>query len=368
MDDAPTDDAPSPAKPAPNRPAPNRPTAKHAAKQRHHRGSHRRAHHNAQHDADAPKTGPLPDDPRVPAGKAVLIDNDADLADALGRMTRADGIAYDTEFIGESSYHPLLCLIQLATVDEVVLVDPLAQVDVTPIWKVLADPAVRVWVHAGDQDLEPVVRHLGKPAANVLDTQIAAGFCHMAYPVSLAKLTAELLGYRPGKGLTFTDWSARPLSGRQLHYAADDVRFLPAMAAQLEQRLADAGHTSFAQAEADALCSVAHHSFDLDDATGRVKSAGSLTPAQRQVLRELVAWRDGAARANDLPPRAFVKDEVLISISRKRKIKASDLGGIKFMPRPVAQDFGDEIVAAWQRGTADADNAPPPPPIPDEPT
>ncbi|MEM6562756.1 MAG: hypothetical protein AAF656_14225, partial [Planctomycetota bacterium] len=47
---------------------------------------------------------------------------------------------------------------------------------------------------------------------------------------------------------------------------------------------------------------------------------------------------------------------------------ASDLGGIKFMPRPVAQDFGDEIVAAWQRGTADADNAPPPPPIPDEPT
>ncbi|MEM8874148.1 MAG: HRDC domain-containing protein [Planctomycetota bacterium] len=343
-------------------------TARHADRQRHHRGSFRRAHHKDQHDGDAPKLGPLPDNPRVPTGKAVLIDNDADLIDALGRMRQTDGIAYDTEFIGESSYHPLLCVIQLSTVDEIVLVDPLADIDITPIWELLADAAVRKWVHAGEQDLEPVVRHLGRPAANVLDTQIAAGFCHMAYPVSLAKLTAELLGYRPGKGLTFTDWSERPLSGRQLHYAADDVRFLPAMAAILEQRLADAGHADHAQTEADALCSLDRHRFDLDDATGRVKSAGSLTPAQKCVLRELVAWRDQRSRDNDLPPRAFVKDEVLIYLSRKRKLKVSELSGIKFMPRPVAQDFGDEIVAAWQAGTAEAENAPPPPKIPDEPT
>ena len=101
------------------------------------------------------------------------------------------------------------------------LIDPLAEIDLVPFWELLADPSVEKIVHAGEQDIEPVVRHLNRPAANVFDTQIGAGFIGLPYPISLSKLIAELTGARLGKGLTFSHWD-QPARRRQfrLRYAA----------------------------------------------------------------------------------------------------------------------------------------------------
>ena len=107
------------------------------------------------------------------------------------------------------------------------LIDPLAGIDLRPFWELLCDPSVEKIVHAGQQDIEPVVRHLGRAPANIFDTQIAAGLAGLPYPVSLSKLVNELAGAKLGKGLTFTHWDQRPLSAMQLRYAADDVRYLP---------------------------------------------------------------------------------------------------------------------------------------------
>lgn len=343
-------------------------TDRHARNVRAYRGRHRQQQHHATHEAEALDRLPIPDHPRIPGTPHHVIESDTELREAIDRMRQRDGVAYDTEFIGEASYYPQLCLIQLATTEEVALIDPLAAVDLTPVWELLADPEVRIWVHAGEQDLSPPVRHLGRPAANVLDTQIAAGFCGMAYPVSLAKLTAELVGYRPGKGLTFTDWSQRPLSKRQQHYAADDVRFLPAMGHLLEERLTAAGYLAYAEAETAALCEVQHHTFDPEDATRRVKGMGSLFPGQQVTLRSLVIWRNDAAREADLPPRAFLKDEVLIALARKKKVQLGDLSGIKHMPRPLVSEHGEAILAAHAAGVEAGRDAPPPLPAAEEPT
>jgi ribonuclease D len=313
------------------------------------RADHRaRSHASAHSDAPLPPEN-TPDLPLVPKGAAPLIDSDRALGELIDHLRAIGRFAYDSEFIGELTYHPKLCVLQVASAERVALIDPLADVDLMPFWELLADPTVEKIVHAGDQDIEPVVRHLGRAPANFFDTQIAAGFCGLPYPVSLSKLVGEFTGAKLGKGLTFTHWDQRPLSPMQLRYAADDVRFLPAVRAELGRRLDANGHASWAKEECDALCEPSQYRFDPDTQYLRVKGAGSLQPRNLAVLRELTAWRDASARKHDLPPRAFLKDEILIDLSRHPAKSFDKLDRVRGLPRPVEHAHGAEIVEATQR-------------------
>ena len=313
------------------------------------RADHRaRSHASAHTDAPLPPEN-TPDLPLVPKGPAPLLASDAELRELIDHLRVVGRFAYDSEFIGELTYHPKLCVLQVASAERVALIDPLADVDLMPFWELLADPAVEKIVHAGDQDIEPVVRHLGRAPANFFDTQIAAGFCGLPYPVSLSKLVGEFTGAKLGKGLTFTHWDQRPLSPMQLRYAADDVRFLPAVRAELGRRLEANGHASWAKEECEALCEPSQYRFDPDTQYLRVKGAGSLQPRNLAVLRELTAWRDAAARKHDLPPRAFLKDEILIDLSRNPARSVDKLERVRGLPRPVEHAHGAEIVEATQR-------------------
>src|SRR5579871_2662562 len=188
------------------------------------RSAHRaRSHANAHADEDsAPSAGHI-EHALVPKGPATLIKQPAPLAELIDQLRTLGQFGYDSEFIGELTYVPKLCLIQVSTPQNIWLIDPLAGLDLKPFWELIADPAVEKIVHAGQQDLEPVVRELGRAPANVFDTQIAAGFIGLPYPLSLSKLTFEMTGAKLPKGLTFTRWDQRPLSPSQLRYAADDV-------------------------------------------------------------------------------------------------------------------------------------------------
>lgn len=309
------------------------------------RSRHRAASHDAAHDADADiAPGDLPSHPLVPRNAADLIVDDDALAALVDHLRAAGQFAYDTEFIGELTYHPQLCLVQVATAERVALIDPLAGVNLTPFWLLLADPSVEKLVHAGPQDVEPVFRHVGKPAANVFDTQIAAGFCAMAYPVALGKLVGEVLGHRMVKGHTFTDWQRRPLSASQLRYAADDVRFLPAVVAELRKRMEPFGHADWAAEECAAMCDPARYSFDPESDFLRIRGAGTLTVAQLGVLRELMIWRERCAVEADCPPRSYVRDEPMLDMARHPPKSVDRLQKIKFLPRPVVERHGEEIV------------------------
>lgn len=319
------------------------------------RANHRSRAHSAAHGDEAPEVpeSPIEEHPLIPRGPAPLITTDSDLQSLIGRLRQAGVFAYDSEFIGELSYFPKLCVIQVASVAEVALIDPLADIDLMPFWELLADPAVEKVVHAGSQDVEPVVRHLGRGPANVFDTQIAAGMCSMPYPVSLSKLAHELTGARLGKGLTFTHWDQRPLSNQQLRYAADDVRYLPRMHHDLKSHLQAAGYLQWLREECDAMCQPTLYRFDPDVQWQRIKGAGTLDAKHAGVLRQLVIWRNAAAKEMDVPPRAFLKDEILIDMARS-PIKTIDrLQRVRGLPRPVEVQHGQAIVDATLVGLAD---------------
>ena len=327
------------------------------ARSQHRARQHVDAHADAHSDAHPAEPhahggGNVPDLPSVPRGDAVLITTDDALAQLLAQLRTAGSFAYDSEFIGELTYVPKLCLVQVATIDHVALIDPLAGVDLKPFWEIIADEGVEKIVHAGQQDVEPVIRHLDREGKNVFDTQIACGFIGMAYPVALSKLVAELVGAKLGKGLTFTHWDQRPLSASQLRYAADDVRYLPALRSEIGKRLDATGHTAWARQEFDAMCDARLYHFDPETAYHRVRGATSLSPQGLAILRELVIWRDAVARAHDVPPRAFLKDEILIDLSRQPVKTLEKLDRVRGLPRPVEHAHGKEIVDATLRGLA----------------
>jgi ribonuclease D len=314
-----------------------------------HRGTHRARSHKAAHATEDSAGDDVVEMDLVHRGEPDLVETDAQLALLIERL-RADGsFAYDSEFIGEASYHPRLCLVQVASKSCLALIDPLAAVDLTPYWELLADAAVTKIVHAGDSDLEPVARHLGRPAANVLDTQIAAGFIGLTYPISLKKFLVELTGVSLGRDLGFSDWAQRPLSPVQLRYAADDVRYLPAACRELMRRVDALGRRRWVEEECAAACAMSRFTFDPETQFLRVRGAGALAPRNQAVLRELTVWRDAQARRNDRPPRAFMKDEVLIDLARAAVRSAAELGRVRALPRSVAEAHAAEIIQATSR-------------------
>jgi ribonuclease D len=196
------------------------------------------------------------------------------------------------------------------------------------------------------------VRFIGKATANLFDTQIAAGFMSLPYPVALSKLVMELLGVRLGKGLTFTQWDQRPLSSQQLRYAADDVRYLPAIRQIMGEKLEELGHLAWAFEESASICKPGLYRFDPQTYYHRVRGSGSLQPKQLAVLKELTVWRDAAARAADSPARAFLKDEILVDLSRNPVKSVDKLDRVRGLPRPVESEHGQAIVDAIARGLA----------------
>lgn len=315
------------------------------------RAEHRARSHDSAHTA-AVHHAAIPDHPLIPPSDPAIVRTQPELESLIAELREAKRFAYDSEFIGELTYVPKLCLIQVATAQRVWLIDPLEPIDLVPFWQLLCDATVEKIVHAGPQDLEPVFRHLNQAPANVFDTQIAAGFISLAYPISLSKLVREITGTNLGKGLTFTHWDHRPLSPSQLRYAADDVRYLLAVREELGKRLDALGHTRWVAEECATLCDPEQYQFDPDHQFRRIRGATSLSPTGLSILRELVIWRDATARTHDLPPRAFLKDEILLDLARNPVRSIEKLSRVKGLPRPVEAAHGSQIVQTVDRAAS----------------
>jgi ribonuclease D len=277
-----------------------------------------------------------------------LITRQEELSELLQSLKSGGSFAYDSEFIGELTYLPKLCLIQAASSTRIALIDPLADLDLRPFWELVADTSVEKIVHAGLQDVEPVFRSLGKPPANLFDTQIAAGFGGVGYPLSLSKLVLALVGAKLGKGLTFSHWDRRPLTDHQLRYAADDVRYLPAVRHKIGKRLAGDRRADWAREESASLADPALYVFDPKTQWMKIRGAGALPPLNQAILRELTRWRDRAAQSEDVPPRSLARDEILLDMARSPIDAVEDLNRVRGLPRPVEAKYGAGIVQATQ--------------------
>ena len=276
----------------------------------------------------------------------VVVNSDQDVVAMIDHIREAEQFAFDTEFIGEETYIPHLCLLQLATREQLFLVDPFAVKDLDPIWSMLADPDIETIVHAGDQDLEPVERCTGKLPANIVDTQIAAGFIGQSYPLSLTRTVDVMTGYQVTKGMTFTKWDDRPLSEMQKRYAADDVRYLPLVWERMKSLLEEYGHLEWCMEECARSCRPGAFSINLESVTRKFHRRNQFRRAQWYRMCRLVLLRDELARRDNLPPRTLIPDGSLSDLARRRIDSTSAMADIRGLPRPTVNRHGDALLAA----------------------
>ena len=280
----------------------------------------------------------------MPKGEPELLSTPEDIRGFAEHARRAGLLAFDTEFIGEESFRPRICLVQVATEERVALIDPIEGADPRPIYEVVADPAVLTLVHAGEQDIGAVREAVGGQVGHVVDTQIAVSLLGLPWPTSLGNTLEQFAGLRLGKAHTFTEWDRRPLTPSQLQYAADDVRYLPMAWAEIRGALESCGRLAWAMQESASQLS-AETEFDPERQMRRASRGEPLRPAATTLLRELVLLRREIAREMDQPQRVVIPDNALMELVRRKPERADAVREVRFLPKHVAGRHGDRIAA-----------------------
>jgi ribonuclease D len=270
---------------------------------------------------------------KIAALPETIVTHPPQLADCLDHLEAAAVIAFDTEFVGEDSFRPELCLIQIATEEQLFVIDPFSCGPLDRFWSILTDPKKTVVVHAGREDLRICHFAIGKPPTGIFDVQLAAGLAGFNYPIGYAGLVQELLSVRMSKGETLTDWRRRPLFPAQLRYAFDDVRFLLPVWHRLAERLERHSRASWAEEEFATFINKAVADEATTERWRKLKGLGSLDRRGLAIVREIFGWREGFAQRVNRPPRMLLRDDLIGEIARRAPRTLDDLQSLRGLPR-----------------------------------
>lgn len=283
------------------------------------------------------------------APREVLVNTPDALDACCTHLAQSPTFGFDTEFVGEHSYHPELCLIQVATESTLYLIDPFAFETLACFWERIVDPGHTVVVHAGREEIRLCHLASGRPPANLVDLQIAAGLVGYPYPLGHGPLVQHVLGRKIGKGETLTEWRSRPLTPSQIRYAFDDVRYLLAVWSRLEKKLRSLGRLDWATEEFQRLRDQSIPEAPTDDVLGekwrKLRGLGSLDRRKLAFVRELFLWREQKAHEWNRPARVIVRDDLLVEVARRNPKSPRDLAVI----RGLAHKFLDDFYGIYQR-------------------
>ncbi len=271
-----------------------------------------------------------------------LITTASALAALVEEVCSADAYAIDTEFHRERTYFPQLALIQIEVNDVIHLVDPLA-IDPTAMRPMFESDALAI-LHAARQDLEVLEHATGAPPRRVFDTQLAAGFLGYSSP-SLSSLLEGELGVRAPKADRLTDWLRRPLTDRQLVYAAADVANLRALHAKQTAELEQRGRIGWVAEATAEMVAEPRGPRDPSEAWRRIKEVRHLRGADLAVAQELAAWRERRAQDLDLTPRYVLADLALVGLAVARPTQLDDLKDIRGVDQRSLRHVADDLFA-----------------------
>ena len=262
-------------------------------------------------------------------------------------------IGIDTEFIREKTFQAQLCLVQIATEDEIFCADPMGLdvrgLDVRKserareLWRAITKP---VWVvHSARQDLEVIYQTVNLMPMEIFDTQVAAALLGYQPQIGYGNLVKELFDVELAKTHTRADWSRRPLPEAYMEYAAEDVQYLLPACDALTERLEKLGRLDWAHEDSNSLLEVSLYENDAAQAINRLKGAIYLRGSSRSAAASLAAWREQEAIKRDRPRQWIMRDAVLLEIAVNRPATKKRLSATPGLAARTAERAGDHLLS-----------------------
>jgi ribonuclease D len=282
-----------------------------------------------------------------------LITSTDALAAARKRLARHSFVTVDTEFHRETTFWPQLCVVQVASDDEALVIDALAPgLDLSPFFDLMADNRVVKVFHAARQDVETIWNLAKIIPEPMFDTQVAAMVCGYGDQASYGELVQSICHVAVDKSSRFTDWARRPLAPAQVDYAIADVTHLRDIYRALNAKLETSGRLSWLEDEMKVLTSPTTYEQHPERAWERFKNRVR-KPRDLAVLIELAAWRENEAQTRDVPRARVLKDDTLIEIALAAPRNVEALANLRAFPRGMERGKSSaDILAAVERGLA----------------
>jgi len=293
-------------------------------------------------------------------------------------------IAFDTEFIRETTFFPVVEIIQIATDEESWLIDARAFVQgskrdlfarggephpgLKPLVDVFNDPGILKIAHAIQGDQECLHTSFGFVARPSLDTAVAASLCGYGDGIGLGNLLKAGLGVSIKKGHARTNWSVRPLPPQLLEYAHADVTHLVMLANQLLAQLDELGRREWALELSSKWEAEILYKTDAEGLALKLAKSGKIDKKGYAALVELTKWREERVRQLNLPRRWLADDNVLVDLAQVRPKDINHLGTFRGLNKGELKNSGEAILAAIRRASEVETVAVPRGPRPDIPT
>lgn len=273
------------------------------------------------------------------------IDNERQLAKFCERCRQSKIIGFDTEFVSENRYRPELCLLQVATDDEIAVIDSLKLKDLNPFWKVVTEGNHVSVVHAAREEFLFCLRACGKRPSNLFDTQLAAAFVGYDYPAAYSNLVFQILAENVPKGETRTNWLKRPLSKRQINYAVGDVVHLHALCRRISQMLEESDRMRWYREEIDDWMTGLEQ-LDVAPQWQRVSGATRLSRRSLAILEQLWRVREREAERKNRSPKRTIPDDLMIELAKRGSSQPSSFKAIRGFDNRVSRSIHRSIAEA----------------------
>lgn len=273
-----------------------------------------------------------------------LIDTDEKLKKFCNILKKQSFITVDSEFIREHCYYPKLCLLQVAYDGDSAVIDPLANIDLSPFFDILQNPDIVKVFHSGRQDIEIFYNLTGKTPKNVFDTQIAAMVCGFSENIGYGNLVHDIVHIDLDKSQRLTDWSLRPLDEAQLQYAVCDVTYLVDCYKYLCDYMQNNHRQDWINEEINWLCDENGYCINPDEAWMRIKH-NAHSPQFLAALKYLAAWREKRAQKFNTPRSGILKDDVLLNIASTFPKSINELKTVRNLKSDIINGrLGAEII------------------------